>query len=289
MKSMTGFGRATFESGGRRVRVELRTVNSRFLDMKLRLPFNDAELEHEAAVLVKQALSRGRVDLSVLDEGGGTGQGTLQLEQRVADDLVRALDLLADRLGGNRTLAAQLMPVPRDLLVQRSETAEDVRPAFLAALEQALVALTAMRQREGMGLRRDLEQHLAHLEDLATSIAARTKDEPRLLRERLEQRLQQLSSVKEIDPARLAQEAAIVAERCDVSEELARLRIHSEQLRQMLAADEPMGRQLEFMLQELLRELNTIASKTSDAEAGSLVVEAKGTLEKMREQAQNVE
>lgn len=182
-----------------------------------------------------------------------------------------------------------LLPVPRELLVQHSESAEEVRPAFLAALQQALGALMAMREREGRGLRQDLEQHLAHLETLAMSIASRTVDEPRLLRERLEQRLQQLSSVKELDPGRLAQEAAVVAERCDVSEELARLRIHSEQLRQMLAADEPMGRQLEFMLQELLRELNTIASKTSDAEAGSLVVEAKGTLEKMREQAQNVE
>jgi uncharacterized protein (TIGR00255 family) len=289
MKSMTGFGRAEFEVSGRRFRIELRAVNSRFLDLKLRHPWNDADLDHRVKQRLGQQLTRGRVELSVLDEGVTADGASLVLDPQLAGQLARAVDELSELLGGDRAAAARLITAPRELLTAKSPPAEDLQRELLAAVDQALVALVTMREREGAGLRADLQGHLAQLEELSAGIAARASGEPERARQRLEQRIAQLGLAEGLDDGRLAQEVALVAERCDVSEELARLKIHGEQLRQMFASDEPIGRKLEFMLQELNRELNTVASKTGDAEAGTLVVEAKATLEKMREQVQNVE
>ena len=286
---MTGFGRGFFELGGQRFRIELRAVNSRFLDLKLRHPWHDAELDHGLSQRIRGALARGRVDLSVSEEGGGGAATALRLDSAVAGQLKTALEQLSEVLGGDAQLAARLLPPPRELLVAVPPPAEDVQRGLLEALDEALDALKEMRQREGAGLRADLEAHLADVQRLAEAIAARAKDEPLRARQRLEQRLKQLGLDENVDAARVTQEVALIAERCDVSEELARLAIHRDQLAEMLTSDEPVGRKLEFMLQEVNRELNTIASKTSDADAGTLVVEAKATLEKMREQVQNVE
>lgn len=286
---MTGFGRAEFEVSGRRYRIELRAVNSRFLDLKLRHPWNDAELDHRVGKRLKAALTRGRVEFSVFDEGVTADGAALELDPNLAAQLARAVDQLGELLGGDRAAAARLLTAPRELLTAKAPPADDLQRELLVAVDRALAALVTMREREGEGLRADLAQHLAHLGELSAQIADRADGEAERARQRLEQRISQLGLAEGIDDARLAQEIALVAERCDVSEELARLKIHAEQLRQMLGSDEPIGRKLEFMLQELNRELNTIASKTGDAEAGTLVVEAKATLEKMREQVQNVE
>ncbi|PID39385.1 MAG: YicC family protein [Proteobacteria bacterium] len=289
MKSMTGFGRAAFEVSGRRYRIELRAVNSRFLDLKLRHPWNDAALDHLVMKRLKGVLTRGRVDVGVFEEGVTADGAALVLDLNLAAQLARAVEELGELLGGDRAAAARLLTPPRELLMASAPPADDLQRALLTAVDHALEALVAMRQREGGGLQRDLQQHLAHLEQLSVDIAARAEVEPLRVRRRLEQRVAQLELAKGCDDARMAQEIALVAERSDVSEELARLTIHAGQLRQMLESVEPIGRKLEFMLQELNREVNTIASKTGDAEAGTLVVEAKATLEKMREQVQNVE
>lgn len=286
---MTAFGRGIFDLAGRRYRVELRSVNSRFLDLKLRHPWNDAELDHHLAQRIRTRVQRGRVDLNVTVEKGGGAESMLVLDVEVAEQVATALDALAAILGGDRTLAARLVTPPHDLLVAASPPAEDRRSNLLVALDAALDALITMREREGKGLYADLRDHLGEVERWMAAIGTRARDEPGQAQRRLGERLVQLGAGEMVDPQRLAQEVALVADRCDVSEELARLEIHARQFEEMIEAKDPVGRKLEFMLQELNRELNTIASKTGDAEAGTLVVEAKATLEKMREQVQNVE
>lgn len=291
MKSMTGFGRAAFELVGAAYRIEVRTLNSRFLDLRMRLPWTDAEVESKATVLIRSRLARGRVELNVWEEGKGSCGG-VQLNTAVAAQLAVALADLKKRLGCDDATAAQLLPRVSELLTcpSKDPVSGDIWDGFGEALTEAMDRLVAMRQREGQALRADLERHLGRLAELAEQIGDRVGDEPRQVQQRLTTRVAQLMGAGvEIDPNRIAQEAALLAEKADVSEELARLQSHRDQLCEMIRQEEPVGRSIEFMLQELNRELNTVASKTASTDATALVVEAKGCLEKMREQAQNVE
>ena len=285
---MTGFGRASFEIDGFHYRVELRSVNGRFLDVRSRIPFGDARLETLAIGRIRERLFRGRVELNVQEAGGGGGIA-LRLNTVLAQQLANILRDLSAALGTDVGTAAGLLPPHKDLITGLPAlNADAVCQVFLTALDEALANLVEMREREGKGLADDLCHHLDIVEDQRTQIAALTADEPERIRVRLAERLAHLGA-SELDPQRIAQEIALLAERCDVSEELSRIAIHRKQLGAMLEGEGPTGRKLEFMLQELNREANTIASKTTCAEVGSLVVDLKGVLERMREQAQNVE
>ncbi|MBK8480527.1 MAG: YicC family protein [Proteobacteria bacterium] len=295
MQSMTGFGRATFGVGGAAYRVELRSLNSRFLDLKVRLPWFDGELETRISAAVRERLARGRVDLALWDDQAPAGGGASRLDHALALRAAAALDELAELCGGDRACAATLLgPVagiftlgasrPESAALWEGSDAKGLRHALGAALDQLLV----MRAREGAALATELRQQLVRLRTLAAKMAPLAAEEPSRRQRLLAGRLAQLAA-SPVDPQRLAQEVAILAERADVSEELARLESHFDQLEAVLGAAEPIGRRLEFLLQEVHRELNTLATKATSAELGVLVLDAKSWLEKMREQAQNVE
>jgi uncharacterized protein (TIGR00255 family) len=292
MNSMTGFGRAQFQLDRQPLRIEVRSLNHRFLDLRLRLPWSDAELESRVAAAVRERLARGRVELSVVDDPGADNQAGLQLNHSLARDLSRALTELSELLGCDPATAARLLPPQRELLTAAAARAgtEEIWSALEPALTRALARLLQMRGREGEAHRKDLQGHLETIGGLRKRMAQLAAGEPDRQRERLQRRAQQLSQeLSGLDPARLAQEVALVAERSDITEELDRLRAHLDQTSGALEQQDPVGRKLEFLLQELHRELSTIGAKSLSTEISHLAVEGKAAVEKMRELSQNIE
>jgi uncharacterized protein (TIGR00255 family) len=289
MISMTGFGRSGFTLGGRAYRVEVRSVNNRFLDVKLRLPWVDGELESRAVALVRRRAARGRVDVAILEERGSARSGVLRIDLPLAQELGAALRQLAAAVQCDLATAARLVDTRLELLGgSELRSTDELWGVVEEALATALDGLEAMRRQEGAAMAADLSAQLDALERRAGQVTTLVAEEPERQRARLESRLARLR-VDGVDPARVAEEVALYADRCDVSEELARLASHVAQLRGMIADDHEVGRKVEFLLQEVHRELNTIASKALSAEVAHLVVEAKAAVEKMREQSQNVE
>jgi uncharacterized protein (TIGR00255 family) len=290
MFSMTGYGKGVARVGGRSYALELRSYNNRFLDVKVRLPWPSKELDSMMDAAVRKRVHRGRVEVSVWEEGGTGGEGRLVLDENLARGLSGVLGRLAEILGSDLQTAAGLVAPLRELVVDDTAAQRDaarIWEQLEPGLQQGLDRLVQMREREGAAIRQDLEGHLAEVETIGGRIRELARDEPELHRTRLVARLQGMDA--QVEPERLAQEIALFADRCDVSEELARLESHADQLRGTLGQDGPVGRKMEFLLQEFNRELNTIASKTQRAEIAHLVVEAKACLERMREQTQNVE
>jgi len=294
MRSMTGFGRGRFELLGTSYRIEARALNSRFLEVRVKLPWTDPEVERAVIATVRSQLARGRVDVGVWQEGAPASAGLdvpLQLNTQRAQQLGALLQQLAGEVGCDLATAARLIPSVPDLIGSQTGApdSEQISSALPSGLQLALDGLIEMRTREGAALRDHLVQELDRMEQIVDRISALAADEPQRLQQRLTVRLGQLNTPIALDAGRVAQEAAILADRSDVSEEIARLRAHVGQLRDSVDREEPVGRKIEFVLQELGRELNTTAAKTGAAEITALVVEAKGCAEKMREQAQNVE
>jgi uncharacterized protein (TIGR00255 family) len=283
---MTGFGRASADAGDRRLRVEIRAVNHRGLDLKIRSPEPDAFCEAEIARAVRAAVERGAVTVNVRDESAaasaGVDEARVRAVFRVLDRLRR--ELVVDEPLTLATVGAFMGASPRSEL-DGEALWEVLRPAVTSALSE----LRATRAREGLALAADLGGHRARLEELAGALRARTAALPERFAHRLEERLAVLRQQPGFDPGRLAQEVALMAERLDVSEELVRYETHLRHLAELLGQSEAVGRKLDFVIQEIGRELNTIASKAQDAEVATLVIDAKAELEKMREQAQNVE
>ena len=292
MMSMTGFGRGRFTVGAAAFRLELRTVNHRFLDIHTRLPWSDSDLESRLTKEIRQRLTRGRVDLSVLEEGGQEG-GALQLNEPMAQNLAQVLGELSFALSCDLNTAAALISPPRGLVSSSNagQDTDEIWAAMAPALDRSLDGLLEMRAAEGAAHEQTLRQHLDEIRVAADAVRGLASDEPQRIQAKLEQRLERLAIKHvELDPARVAQEVALLAERCDITEEMDRLQSHRDQmLGTFVQQDEPVGRKIEFLLQEFHRELNTTGSKTHDVKVSHLVVEAKASVEKMRELALNIE
>ena len=295
MLSMTGFGRAVFELAGSAYRIELRSVNHRYLEQRIIVPWPDASLEHQIRRAIRQNLGRGRVDTTVSARPDADG-GLRGLARDNAQKLGQTLRELAAEMGVDLQVAATIMASRPELLVSSEQRVDSsqrwggVRPA----LDAAIAALIEMRRREGATLAAQLDADLKSMRGLKSELSRTSSFEPERCRQRLQDRLAALLKSSDgaavgLDPDRVAQEVAIVADRCDVSEELVRVQSHIDQLAALFESCGPIGRQIEFLLQELNRELNTIGAKTGDSQVTQLVVQAKGVLERMREQAQNVE
>ena len=291
---MTGFGSARFRCGDWSFEVEVRSVNHRHLDTRVRLPRALTALESAIRSRLQERLARGKVDVSVVCPEGGGPSARLEVDLDVARGYLSAAGDLAEAGVEGGLDAASLLALPGVARLEEPEPAEgDLREPLLAAVDEAVDGLLAMRVREGESLARDLEARLGRVSDLADSLEARSGSVQQAAVERLRKRTQKLQAETGlVDEARLHQEVALAAERMDIAEEIVRLRSHLEQFRGLLAAagrEEPVGRRLEFLLQELGREANTIGSKGSDAPIAHDVVELKGELERVREQVLNVE
>ncbi len=299
---MTGFGRASREVEGIGLEVEARSVNHRHLDLRIRLPRVFADQEARLKGRVQSRLSRGKVDISV-NLASGEAATRLEIDETIAAQYVAAARSLADRHGlpgpGDRAGAAPLdaaalLSLPGvTRLVETEVAAATLVDALDAALDEAIDALVAMRAAEGSALLTELSGRLSQIEILAERFDGRSREVVEVARQRLRKRAEQIErDVGLLDEARLHQEIVIAADRLDITEELVRLRSHVEQFRETLAAagpNDPVGRRLDFLLQELGREANTVGSKASDAPLAQDVVELKTELERIREQVQNVE
>jgi uncharacterized protein (TIGR00255 family) len=304
VQSMTGFGRGTAEHAGVRATVDVRSVNHRFVDLKLRMQVTPA-LEEAIASRVRGAVERGaitislRVDrLSALSGGsaarsGGAGpfdrpRGTGAIRIDAARAAHDELSALANELGIAGPDLALVLAQPGVVVNAEAET-DQLDATIVKALDAALRQLREMREVEGRALAIELGARLDELARLRGAIDGLAASVPEQLQKRLHERLARLLGDATIDPARLAQEVALLAERADVTEELVRLGSHLEQARALIAGTAASGRRLDFLVQEIGRELNTVGSKSQHAEITTAVVEAKAILEKLREQVQNVE
>jgi len=291
--SMTGFGRALAAAPGRQLAVEIRSVNHRNLDIKVRSRNLTAACEAEIHRAIRARLRRGSVQVTVDEESEGPGD-TAGVTVR-ARELYAELESLRQELGIQQPV--DLATVAAFLRLDR--TGRDAPPPGWPVLEPAvlgaLAELLGMRRNEGQALKRDLEGRVRTLEALGGKLRARVGPLAARAQARLGERLNQALGAQgvAVDPARLAQEAAVLADRLDVSEELARFETHQQTLAGWVSGEqappEGLGRALEFLLQELMRELNTLGAKSQDAEVSMLVVAGKAELEKIREQAQNIE
>ena len=280
---MTGFGRGSVDAGERRLRVEIRSVNHRGLDLKIRSGESDAFCDSEIARAVRGAVERGAVTVLIRDESAAAAAGIDGARVRALYGVLEQLrqELKIDEPVTLGTVGAYLGASHGSALSGESLW-ELLRPVVATALKE----LTAMRTREGAALAVDLAARRSRLRELAAILRARAATLPEKFAQRLQERL---AGQVAIDPGRLAQEVALMAERLDVSEELVRLETHLEHLGEILKGEGAVGRKLDFVVQEIGRELNTVASKAQDAEMAAVVIDAKAELEKLREQAQNVE
>jgi len=283
---MTGFGRASVEAGERRLRVEIRSVNHRGLDLKIRGAEADAYCGAEIGRAVRTVVERGALTVLVRDESSDASSGVDQARVRAT---YTVLEQLRQEMGieepvGLRTVAA-FMTVGTGSTLEGEALWEALRPA----VESALAELVATRKQEGRALAADIGAHRTALVDLAGRLRAATAPLAEKFGRRLTEKLDALRGQAGFEPGRIAQEAALMADRLDVSEELVRLDTHLAHAGELIGASGAVGRKFDFVIQEIGRELNTIASKSQDAGVAALVIDAKAELERMREQAQNVE
>ncbi|MBI3650808.1 MAG: YicC family protein [Acidobacteria bacterium] len=290
IKSMTGFGQGSAAGENFKVRVDLRTVNNRFLDIHTRLPQEVSSLEMNLKKQIQAKLSRGRVEMTIAIEQ--TRQATFEINRPLVSGYLAALSQAKTEFGLEGDVTIELIAkLPGALQV--SQNTSNLDDAFVAgvaeALGQALDSLTAMRMVEGEELARELNTRLDKIESQLPIIEEEAKLLPAMYRERLMKRLQDILKVPQIDETRVAQEVVTLADRSDISEEIARLKSHVLQMRDTLNAEEEVGKRLDFLLQEMNREANTILSKSNDLAISDAAIVIKTEVEKLREQAQNVE
>jgi uncharacterized protein (TIGR00255 family) len=290
MRSMTGFGVGEAPLGGGKLGVEIRGVNHRFLDVRVRAPRELGDVSGFVEQIAREKLTRGRYDVAMRVDAAGLNAPVL--DRARARTVFRELCDLRDELAPGADVPLSLLAAIPDLFVSSSESElERIRTATRGAFAVALRGLDAMREREGATLREDLIKRLDRVRQLAREVERRSPEVLEAHRKRLRERAERLrlGTDLDVDAPRLEQEIAIFAERCDVCEELTRLESHCGQFSALLASEEAIGRRLDFLLQEMAREANTIGAKSLDARVSHAVVEIKAEIERMREQVQNVE
>jgi uncharacterized protein (TIGR00255 family) len=296
VRSMTGYSKLRREESSFSLNVAVKSVNHRFLDLQFRLPSAFSPMEPALRRIVKKHVVRGHVEVSVnLDRAGAE---ELKLDRTLLKAYIKVCREVRDELGSAAEPdVVQLLRIP-GVLSNESELSDKelagIRKVLEPALASALETLNTMRDREGAALEKDILERVDRLESLRKSIAKQARRIPQFTQQRLENRLRELLGAVHVDAARLAQEVAYLASRSDISEELTRFQSHLVQARQLLAESPEVGKKLDFLLQELNREANTLLSKTSDvpqigAEVGRQAIEMKSEIEKLREQVQNIE
>ena len=292
IKSMTGYGRAREIRNGRDITVEVRSVNNRYLDCTVKMPRIYLFAEDAVKQRVQRAVSRGKVDVFITVDATAADAAKVTVNRPLAEQYAAALGELAELCGPTAWKATPevLARFPDVLTVTKAdEDLETVSADLCAVLDEALAAYNAMRAVEGRKLAEDIGGRLDAIDRFTGEVEVRSPETVAEYRARLTARMEEVLQSTSIDPQRILTEAAIYADKVAVDEETVRLRSHTAQLRTMLESGEPMGRKMDFLIQEVNRESNTIGSKCSDVAIAEIVVALKAEVEKMREQVQNVE
>ena len=291
IKSMTGYGRAQGSFSGGDITVEIKSVNNRYLDCGVKLPRGYAYLEEGVKSQVQKAISRGKVDVFITINAAGADNVKISVNEPVAKGYIDAMHRLVQEYGIQDDISASAISKFSDVfLVEKQEQDEnEVKSAISGVVADALGAFDAMRTREGEALKTDLLQKAEGILTLVSKVEERSPITVKAYRERLTAKMQEVLEDRQIDEARIIQEAAIYADKVAVDEETVRLRSHVDQLQNMLTEGGVIGRKLDFLMQEMNREANTIGSKGNDVEQARNVVSIKSELEKIREQIQNIE
>ena len=289
---MTGFGRFESENGDYACKAEIRSVNNRYIEVNARIPKSMLTLEAALKKQIKARCSRGSFDLNISLEkiNGNSEDQVLQPNLDLVQQYHQAFEKIKNHLGVEGQIDLNVILSMKEVIKVEPPALDPSREELIhSTVDKALSLLIDMREEEGENLRADLLLRLNTIEEHGEAIQARQADSVTAYKERLAERVKTLSDGIEVDPLRLAQETAIMADRCDVTEEIIRLESHIKQFRNLLKTKQPIGRKLEFLIQEVNRETNTIGSKTIDSEVSQIVIEIKSNLEKIREQLQNIE
>ena len=291
IKSMTGYGRAVGVFADKQITVELRSVNNRYLDCTVKLPRLYTFCEDAVKQAVKQSVTRGKVDVFVTVNLTQSTDVSIGLNRPVLEGYLAAMKSIADNYPVRDDISVSaLSRLPDVFTVEKTEQDEDeLKAQLLSVVEQALCSYDAMRRTEGEALARDLTAKADAIAEKVDFVEKRSPESVAAYREKLLAKMQEVLASSAVDEARILTEAAIFADKVAVDEETVRLRSHLDQLRTMLGSSEPIGRKLDFLMQEINRETNTIGSKCTDLEIARTVVDIKAELEKIREQIQNIE
>ncbi len=294
IRSMTGYGRAEAVLGGRKYVVEIKSLNHRYLELSLRIPANLLPLEMEIKKKINEQLIRGKIDITIRREtySGIEGSRLLEVNLPLVKNYYDLLIQLKDLFNLKEDITLDMMAGLKDVFIPL-ETLEDeitvLWEGLAGVLSNAIAALIDMRQKEGEVLGQDLKARLYLINEHLDEIDARAPQIVLEYQKRLVARIRELMDGMVIDESRLSQEVAIMAEKSDITEEIVRFRSHIKQFFEMLKSPEAMGRKVDFLIQEMNREVNTIGSKSSDVEVSCHVIEIKSELAKLREQVQNLE
>jgi uncharacterized protein (TIGR00255 family) len=292
LKSMTGFSRYENQNEDLTCKVEIRSVNNRFIDINTRLPKTLAPLELPLKKIVKAKCARGSFDITIMVQKNGDTETNLEVTPNLplANEYLNAFKKIQEGLSLKGTIDINTVLSQRDVVKTEAKKVEDsCEEIVMQTVDKALTQLIKMREEEGKNLEKDILNQINSIKNLGKSISEKQSITVQQFQSKLNEKIQALTSGIEINPDRIAQESALLADRCDVTEELVRLESHLEQFNLLVASPEPQGRKLEFLTQEINREVNTTGSKTIDLEVSKAVIEMKSCLEKIREQLANIE
>lgn len=291
IKSMTGFGAGDAETADFKVHIEVKAVNQRFLETNYHMPYSMNMFENQLTKKIKEYASRGKLDINIRFQDLRDKAVTVKVDKGLVAAYGQALQEISSQLELSAPVtAAQIASYP-DVLKLNEENAdmEAAQPVLMQAMEQALESFVAMREAEGQNIQRDLLARIATLENFVGELEKLAPEIVAAYRQRLENLLREYLAKEDIEESRIIQEVALFTDKVNYTEETVRLRSHFNQFRQIITAGEPVGRKLDFLIQEMNREINTVASKANSAGAAQFVVDVKSEIEKIREQIQNIE
>ncbi len=291
IKSMTGFGAGDAETAEFKVHIEVKAVNQRFLETNYHMPYSMNMFENQLTKKIKEYASRGKLDINIRFQDLRDKAVTVKVDKGLVAAYGQALQEISSQLELSAPVtAAQIASYP-DVLKLNEENAdlEAAQPVLMQAMEQALESFVAMREAEGQNIQRDLLARIGTLENFVGELEKLAPEIVATYRQRLENLLREYLAKEDIEESRIIQEVALFTDKVNYTEETVRLRSHFDQFRQIITAGEPVGRKLDFLIQEMNREINTVASKANSAGAAQFVVDVKSEIEKIREQIQNIE
>ena len=292
IRSMTSFGRSSSEEGKKRFfTVEMKSINSRYLDVNIRMPKTLISLEEEIRKMISNSLNRGKVDVFINLKNYNDGSGVPKVDINLAKGYFDCLKEIEEKLGiKNDVSVMQIARFPEVItVVEEEDKIEEIWEEIKPLIKDCLDMMVAMREVEGNKLKEDILSKISVIEQLVSKVEEFADTIPKAFKVKLEERLKELLGNVDIDENRVAMEVCMLADKATIDEEIIRLRSHINQVRETLNLNEPVGRKLDFIVQEMNRETNTIGSKSSDIQMTNIVIDIKNILEKIREQVQNIE